>query len=114
VGVDRPLTVAERAALNVLLAVDFPGAAELRIQAITARVVGRCACGCPTVDLTVEDVAPMAEVVGPVPIEADVVGGEGGGLILFVHAGRLFCLEYWYVDDKPAEFPPPDRIRPAA
>ena len=35
---------------NVLLAIELPGAAELRIQAAKARVVGRCECGCPTVD----------------------------------------------------------------
>jgi hypothetical protein len=66
------------------------------------------------VDLTVEDIAPLAEVASQVPVEADVLGGQGGGLILFVDEGRLSCLEYWSVDDKPAEFPPPDRIRPVA
>jgi hypothetical protein len=57
----------------------------------------------------------LADVAGRVPIEVDVLGGQGGGLILFVHEGRISCLEYWSVDDKrPAEFPPPDRVRPVA
>jgi hypothetical protein len=65
------------------------------------------------VGFTVEDVAPVAEVVSRVPIEADVLGGQGGGLILFVNEGRISSLEYWSVDDeRPTEFPPPDRIRP--
>jgi hypothetical protein len=59
------------------------------------------------VGFTVEDVAPVAEVVSRVPIEADVLGGQGGGLILFVNEGRISSLEYWSVDDeRPTEFPP--------
>ncbi|MFT7871750.1 MULTISPECIES: hypothetical protein [Amycolatopsis] len=32
-------------------------------------------------------------------------------LIVFVDGGRLSCLEYWTVEDRPAaEFPPPGQI----
>ena len=92
-----------------MLTVGFPGVDELRIQAPTARVVGRCPCGCPTIDLAVDDAAPLAAVPERV-VEADVAGGEGG-LVLFVAEGRLSGLEFWTVDDvTPAEFPPPVRI----
>jgi hypothetical protein len=110
--VNRPLTSTERAVLDVLLAVDFPGAAELRAQAPTARVTGRCECGCPTVDLSVDQATPVANVEGRVPIEADVLEGQAGGLVLFVDEGRLSCLEYWTVDGTPTEFPSPQQIRP--
>jgi hypothetical protein len=75
--VDGPLTATERSALNIPLAVDFPGAAELRIQASAARIVGSVECGCPTVDLTVDEAAPLADVASRVPIDADVVGAKG-------------------------------------
>lgn len=105
----RPLTPNERTALDTLLAADFPGAAELRAQAATARVVGRCGCGCPTIDLVVDDATPRAELKNSVAAEADV---PDGGLIVFTDEGRLSRLEYWSTaDETPAEFPPPDRIR---
>ena len=55
----RPLSLAELAILNALLASDFLGAAELRAQLPAVTVVGNCDCGCPSVDLVVPtDVAP--------------------------------------------------------
>ncbi|VVJ15596.1 Uncharacterised protein [Amycolatopsis camponoti] len=102
----RPLTPAEREVLTFLLAGDFPGAAELRAQAETARVTGRCGCGCPTIDLEVDATLPTADLGEPV--EADA---PDGGLIVFADGGRLSGLEYWTTsDDTPAEFPPVDRI----
>lgn len=104
----RPLAPHERTALDTLLAADFPGAGELRAQAVTARVSGRCGCGCPTIDLEVDEAAPRAALKGSVAVEADV---PDGGLIVFVDGGRLSCLEYWTTaDETPAEFPPPGRI----
>ncbi|WP_103337067.1 hypothetical protein [Amycolatopsis sp. CA-126428] len=104
----RPLTPNERATLNTLLAADFPGAAELRAQAATARVTGRCGCGCPTIDLAVDGATPRSPKKESVAVEADV---PDGGLIVFVGEGRLSCLEYWTTaDETPAEFPPPGQI----
>ncbi|MBE8517484.1 hypothetical protein ILP97_08200 [Amycolatopsis sp. H6(2020)] len=99
----RPLTPNERTALDTRLAADFSGAAELRAQAATARVIGRCGCRCPTIDLVVDESAPRATVESRVPIEADV---PDGGLIVFIDEGRWSCLEYWSTaDETPAEFP---------
>ncbi len=58
----RPLNTAERQILAALLAVDFPGAEALRAQAERAQVVGRCDCGCPTIDLRVPDEVPSSPV----------------------------------------------------
>jgi hypothetical protein len=108
--VSHPLTPAERTTLETLLAADFPGAAELRAQAATARVTGRCGCGCPTIDLEVAASAPTAAVAGRVAVEADV---PDGGLIVFVDEGRLSGLEYWTTaDETPSAFPPPESIGP--
>lgn len=106
---NRPLTANERAALDTLLAADFPGAAELRAQARTARVIGRCGCGCPSINLEVDRTLPVAAIIDdPVAVEA---GAPGGGLIVFAEDGRLSCLEYWTVEDEPpADFPPPAQI----
>ncbi|MFB9683022.1 hypothetical protein [Amycolatopsis plumensis] len=107
-GNPRPLTPNERITLDTLLSGDFPGAAELRAQAPTARVIGRCDCGCPTIDLVVNEATPRAPLRKSVAVEADV---PGGGLIVFVDGGRLSCLEYWTFEDRPAtEFPPPAQI----
>ncbi|WP_254897144.1 hypothetical protein [Amycolatopsis sp. Hca4] len=108
----RPLTPNERTTLDALLAGDFPGAAELRAQATTAQVSGRCDCGCPSINLEVDRTLPIAVVADPpVAIEADA---PGGGLIVFAEDGRLSCLEYWSTaDEPPAAFPAPGMIRPA-
>jgi hypothetical protein len=46
----RPLTERERAVLDALLSVEFEGVEELRAQAADVVVVGRCTCGCPSID----------------------------------------------------------------
>jgi hypothetical protein len=110
----RPLTSDEHAVLDLLLSVDFDGATDLRTQARKATVVGRCDCGCPTVDLAVPDTAPAAGLHGRVsPVEGRVTthGDEAPGeIILFLKGGRLDSLEYVYYDLVPASWPPIDRI----
>ncbi|MEV5719236.1 hypothetical protein AB0L41_35580 [Amycolatopsis mediterranei] len=92
--------------LDLLLDGRFPGAADLRAQAATARVTGGCAYGCPTVDLEVDGTAPAAEVEDRAAVEAD------GGLIVFVDEGQLSRLEYWTLrDERPVQFPPLERNR---
>jgi len=43
----------ERRVLSLLLPPEFEGVQELRWQADRAVVVGRCRCGCPTIDIDV-------------------------------------------------------------
>ncbi len=109
----RPLSEVEREVLNVMLAGDFPGAFELRGQVDAARVSRRCDCGCPSVDLVVEGDVPLAPVVSRTPVNANVDGVLGGGLIVFVDDGRLSGLEYYTSEDQtPGSFPDLGQIRP--
>jgi len=114
----RSLSEPERLVLGALLAPDFPGAAELRAQLTRVQVIGKCDCGCPTVDLAVPpDVAPSPVTtrarLAPVEGRVTPVAGEPpGDIILFVDDGRLSCLEYVSYDEpSPAEWPPLDRVR---
>ena len=109
----RPLSETKRQVLGVMLAMDFPGAPELRAQ-VPSTVVSRfCNCGCPSVDLVVEGDVPPATVTSRVPVNAEVDGVLGGGPIVFVDDGRLSGLEFYSAEDStPSEFPDLDRIRP--
>ncbi len=115
--VPRSLSDAERLVLEALLAPQFPGVAELRAQLVHVQVVGKCGCGCPTVDLFV----PLNAVPSPLKTSNRLAPVEGrvmpiadeppGEIILFVDDGRLSCLEYVSYDEpSPAEWPSLDRI----
>jgi len=108
----RPLSETERGVLGVLLAMDLPGAPELRAQVESTVVSARCACGCPTVDLVVEGDVRPARVTSRTPVDAEVEGVPGGGLIVFVDNGRLSGLEYYSVEEHhPSDWPDLTRIR---
>jgi hypothetical protein len=97
----RHLDDDERAILDALLAVDFPGAAALRAQARAVRVAGRaCGCGCPSITLTVPRGAPKAHVVGRVPVSASGRDGSGThvGVLLHVVDGELHEIEAYDVE----------------
>ncbi|CRK59759.1 hypothetical protein [Alloactinosynnema sp. L-07] len=95
-----------------MLALDFPGVAELRAQADSALVVGRCGCGCATIDLAVPETAPLAKVESATPVWADVPA-TGEGLILLVDYGRLSCLEIYGTEEPVSSvFPEPKWIVP--
>jgi hypothetical protein len=111
----RPLTPAERSILDLLLAHEFDGAAELREQVATARVVGRCDCGCPTVYIEPSPGTRSSEVrtrLAPIEGRVEPVGdGPPGDIMLFLDGGRLDSLEYvWYGDVPPKDWPTLDRI----
>jgi hypothetical protein len=109
----RLLSETERQVLGVMLALDFQGAEELRAQVVSAQVSRGCDCGCPSVDLVVEGDVPFAHVTSRTPVNAEVEGVLGGGLIVFVDHGRLSGLEFYSVEDRtPPVFPDLDRIRP--
>jgi hypothetical protein len=63
------------------------------------RVVGRCGCGCPTIDLAV--FGASARTVGPSYILADFVGktpdGRDVGVLLHVRENKLSELEVYDV-----------------
>lgn len=102
--------------LSFLLGSEFPGVEALRRQAATARVVGRCECGCATIDLATDPAATAAEGVRePNVVEASGRPRDDGrpppDLILFVRDGRLSSLEIVSYD-KPVfdVFPTPEEF----
>ena len=113
----RPLNDAERSMLLALLAPEYPGVSELRSQVPDAVVVGKCDCGCPTVDIKVPPSAPRSRVQTKnrlAPYEGRVAplrDEPAGDIILFVDDGYLSSLEYVpYADPSPAEWPSLDRV----
>jgi hypothetical protein len=111
--VNRPPNGEERAILDFLLSIEFPGRDALSKQAGHARVVGRCHCGCATVNLAVDrDSVGPAQVVGRTPVDA-MAREEGWGLILFVDDGYLSSLEiYSAAEEPPSMFPSPSVFNP--
>jgi hypothetical protein len=103
----RPLLPRERELLDLLLAEEFPGVRELRIQAES--VEGRPWNGLATlVELTVTDpLAPRAKVKDRVPVEAELSGVDPPQeLLLHVVGGLLETLELVSDDgDDPTELP---------
>lgn len=111
---ERPLTSAEAAALNFMLSAEFPGVEELRAQAPTARVIRRCGCGCPTVDLAVDETSthPALEAIPGVVATAESHDPSCTHLMLWVEGDHLASLELAWLDGPPSEFPPPDAFDP--
>lgn len=101
--------------LELVLSPDFAGAAELRHQSTSAAVVGRCDCGCPSVDLRVDDSAPPAALTARlVPFELEVLPSDDespGQVLVFTDEGRLSYLEYVYFDQPPTDWPDLRRVR---
>ena len=108
----RALSPAERQVLDFMLSKDFPGAVTLRSQVPYVQVVGRCDCGCATVNLEVAPEAPRAtpDVRGRVLPVTGYVGSDidvpKSGIIVFVNDGYLSSLEiYSMAEPAPHEWP---------
>ncbi len=114
---ERALNADEAKVMDQLLSLDFPGASEVRVQQAHARVVGRCQCGCATIDLAVDvSFAPPARgVPSPIPAEAEVVG-EGdqpvGGVTVFLKDGYLSGLEIYSFGEPIRAWPAAGSLRP--
>ena len=120
----RPMTERERAILSFLLSVDALGVEALRVQAATAEVVGRCPCGCATINLRVDRaITPVSSIrTSPVIHAATPYSDDTAKLyelILFLDHGWLSSVEIvYYGDTPPTEFPLPSAfdapwLRPA-
>ena len=101
----RVLSPDEARVLGAILSLDFRGALELREQMPFARVVGRCRCGCATVDLAVDHsvAEPARGVRSPIPAEAEVRNEDEehlGGIIVFLKDGYLSLLEVYSFGDR--------------
>ena len=111
VGMDgRPLTQRERAVLQAMLAVGFPGVETLRHQTAEVAVFGTCGCGCPSIDFQIGRGPGMA-----VRVNASVRGSHNG---LFLHTTEdpqrgeiLGGIEWVGVEETdPDELPSPERL----
>lgn len=93
---DRALSPQERTLLEWLIENGTPEAKEYRGQIEQLRVVGRCSCGCPTIDLSVGGKLAAA---GSMKILGDYVGetpeGFEVGVLLFASERRLSCMEIY-------------------
>jgi hypothetical protein len=112
----RPLTQDERALLDFLLGLEFPGVEELRKQARHAQETGGepCPCGCPSFGPIVDrSLADRAELAFDVPFVVSSAweqpeGTPGGDCILFQEDGWLKAVEItWLGDEPPSTLPPP-------
>lgn len=106
----RPLSAGERAVVELILANEFHGAAELRTQVDLVRVVAKWGTDSASVDLMVFEGAPRSPAAnGVVPVDATVVDELGslfGEILLWTTDGYLSAIEYaWYGDEPPVAFP---------
>jgi hypothetical protein len=102
----RLLSHDEVAMVAALLDLPDPDDVRLRQRITDLRVVGRCGCGCPTVDFR----------GGPDGLEliadARVAGTDGDAILLFGHDGMLDRLEYmWVGGPPPTNWPSPRMLR---
>ncbi|WP_130343866.1 hypothetical protein [Herbihabitans rhizosphaerae] len=106
----RPLTQRERAVLEALLAVDFPGVEELRRQVADVVVVDMCGCGCPSIDFQRDHGLGME-----VRVNASIPGSHNGLFLYTIEdprRGKLLGGIEWVAgeDTNPDELPAPDRL----
>jgi hypothetical protein len=97
----RPLTEEERKLLEWLLAHGSPDAKALLSQIANVNVVGKCTCGCPTIDLALGD--REQRKTAPSIILADFVGrapeGIEVGVIVHAREGEISELEVYAIPD---------------
>ena len=106
----RPMSPVERAVVELILANEFPGAAELRAQVDFVQVVAKWGVDSASVDLLVLEGAPRSPgVTGVIPVDATVADKTGslfGEILLWATDGYLSAIEYaWYGDEPPRALP---------
>lgn len=109
----RQLTQAERGVLTLLLSRDFPGVEDPRSQSPDVVAVGRCDCGCPSIELAQTGMSSGGRST-LAPIEGRVTGDHGAPpieVLLFTDDGQLSYLELvWYGESAPEAWPDIDNI----
>ena len=102
----RPLSKEERTLLEWLVANGGPDAQQYASQIADFSVVGRCTCGCPSIDLSVG--RREQRKTGPSHILADFEGetpeGIAVGVILHVREGEISELEICAILDVKGPF----------
>ena len=113
VSVNRPLTGEEYELTRWILEHGKPEAAAYLDQLERARVVGRCPCGCATIDFEIDGLGkapPGVNVLGDF-----LFGDESAlcGVFVFSSNGILSGLEVTgYAVDAPKTLPDPSELRP--
>jgi hypothetical protein len=94
---NRQLDAEERTLIDWLIANGIPEARAFTEQLTDLHVVGRCSCGCPTVDFALED--SRQGTMGPSKILADFFGvtqeGIEVGVILHALQDKISELEVY-------------------
>ncbi len=109
IPLDRPLSAHERVIAEWLLNNASNTARAFLPQLDHARVVGRCSCGCPTVDLKVaEGTPPAIPQDNPIGDAVGEVDGNMVGVMMFQRGGYLTCLEVYDLSDIEHPYPLPD------
>jgi hypothetical protein len=103
---DRPLSEEERKLLVWLIEHGTSEAHQFIGQIEEVRVVGRCGCGCPTVDLGIH--GAKRRTVGPSQILADFMGktpdGFEVGVLVHARGGTLSELEIYNLGEHEGAF----------
>ena len=112
----RPLTAAERAVVTRMLALAREWPPPLPVALDSLRVVGRCDCGCASVDLASADLASVDLVpdVAERVVIADAYGttasGVDVGVILWACGARLTGVEVYALAADTPELPTPESL----
>ncbi|OAH13868.1 hypothetical protein [Streptomyces jeddahensis] len=98
----EPLSLEATATLRALLAGSDPVSSALLAQIPHTRVVGRCGCGCVTVDLEVDRTAadPAPQHDNPT-VDAWYDAPHSAGVMICTEDGYLSLLEIYSVSDEP-------------
>jgi len=106
---NRPLSEDECSLLIWLVENGNPEARAYMPQLETVRVVGRCRCGCPSIDLAVGDAKEAT--TGASHILADYIGttpeGWQVGVQLHARDGKLSELEVYNLSEHEGAYPLP-------
>ncbi|WP_323138832.1 hypothetical protein [Streptomyces mirabilis] len=98
----EPLPLDVASTLNALLTGSDQVSSALRAQLPYARAVGRCGCGCATVDVAVDHTAvPPAPAHGNPAADAWYAEPEDAGVMVFTKDGYLSLLETYSASSEP-------------
>ncbi|NUP18418.1 MAG: hypothetical protein HOZ81_20505 [Streptomyces sp.] len=99
---NEALSLGAAATLRALLAGSDPVSRALLAQIPHPRVVGRCRCGCATVDLEVDRTAAESAPAHDNPaVDAGYTHPYSAGVIVCTEGGYLPLLEIYSVADEP-------------
>lgn len=101
----RKISDAESAVLERVLTIAATDDASIALskQARTVQVIGRCDCGCASVDFLTPERGQSARIVGNA--DANAPNGEYVGILVWAIDSELSGLEFYSHSDNPAPLP---------